>query len=130
MGIIGWILFRGIVALAGGVVIVATSVMIGCMTYDYSAVVTEMNGWAERRSLFAGTAAYLVIIWVILWLNGKMKPMLHQVLTFILMPLMTIMGMVTGVIPIDPSFAILVLIAALAVYKGMLREVGVQRQTA
>ncbi|QQR78403.1 MAG: hypothetical protein IPJ68_04985 [Candidatus Moraniibacteriota bacterium] len=83
MGIIGRTLVKGVVALSTGICIVMVSVMVGYVVYDHNMAAGEVSQWAELQALFMGTAAYLGIIWGILWVSEETKSILHQVLTFI-----------------------------------------------
>jgi hypothetical protein len=129
MGIIGRTLVKGIVALSTGICIVMVSVMVGYVVYDHNMAAGEVSQWAELQALFMGTAAYLGIIWGILWVSEETKSILHQVLTFIFLPLVIIVVTVFVAVPIGLSLFILAIIAALAVYKVVFHE-AVQQRTA
>ncbi|MFZ1654863.1 MAG: hypothetical protein WAT84_03470 [Candidatus Moraniibacteriota bacterium] len=129
MGIIGRTLVKGVVALSTGICIVMVSVMVGYVVYDHNMAAGEVSQWAELQALSMGTAAYLGIIWGILWVSEETKSILHLVLTFIFLPLVIIVVTAFFAVPIGLSLFILAIIAALAVYKVVFHE-AVQQRTA
>ncbi|MGB4943022.1 MAG: hypothetical protein WBO92_02820, partial [Candidatus Moraniibacteriota bacterium] len=97
--------------------------------YDHNMAAGEVSQWAELQALSMGTAAYLGIIWGILWVSEETKSILHLVLTFIFLPLVIIVVTAFFAVPIGLSLFILAIIAALAVYKVVFHE-AVQQRTA